>query len=216
MGLNAELAERAEQLRVSRRRLVAAHDAERHRLERDLHDGAQQQVVALKVKLGIARTLAEREGAEQVATMVASLSDTAQQAVDGMRAVAHGIYPPLLEAEGLEPALAAARRTIPIPVEIVTSGLDRYDRTIEESIYFSVLDTVGRAVDVGATRTVVSLGGDAQSVSFRIDVDADLADLTAVADRLDALGGGVSISSEPGRSVIDGHLPVATSMMELA
>jgi signal transduction histidine kinase len=216
MGLNAELAERAEQLRVSRRRLVAAHDAERHRLERDLHDGAQQQVVALKVKLGIARTLAEREGAEQVATMVASLSDTTQQAVDGMRAVAHGIYPPLLEAEGLEPALGAARRTIPIPVEIVTSGLDRYDRTIEESIYFSVLDTVGRAVDVGATRTVASLGGDAQSVSFRIDVDADLADLTAVADRLDALGGGVSISSEPGRSVIDGHLPVATSMMELA
>ena len=81
-------------------RLVAAHDAERHRLERDLHDGAQQQVVALKVKLGLAKAVADREGAEGVATMVAGLSDDAQEVVDAMRTVARGIYPPLLHSEG--------------------------------------------------------------------------------------------------------------------
>ena len=110
IGLNAALAERADQLRVSRRRLVAAHDAERHRLERDLHDGAQQQVVALKVKLGIARTLAEREGVDDLAALASSLSGQVQQTVDAMREVAHGIYPPLLEAEGLESALRAVAR----------------------------------------------------------------------------------------------------------
>jgi signal transduction histidine kinase len=214
LRLNAELAERADELRRSRRRLVAAHDAERRRLERDLHDGAQQQVVALKVKLGIARTLAEREGAESVADLVSSLSDTTQEAVDGMRAVAHGIYPPLLEAEGLEAALNAARRTVPIPVEVVTSGPSRYGRSVEESVYFSVLDTVRRGVDEGATRAVVTLGGDGLSISFRVDLDADLADLTAVVDRVDALDGTVAITSEPGRSVIDGDIPVAPAVVQ--
>ncbi len=216
LRLNAELAERADELRRSRRRLVAAHDAERHRLERDLHDGAQQQVVAVKVKLGIARTLAEREGADQVAVMVASLADTTQEAVDGMRAVAHGIYPPLLEAEGLEVALLAARRTVPIPVEVVVSGVGRCERAVEEGVYFAVLDAVGRGVDVGASRAVVSLTGTDDTVGFTIDVDAPVGDLTAVVDRVDALDGTLAITSEPGRSVIDGHLPIAASAMEPA
>ena len=93
ISLNAELTERANQLRASRRRLVEAHDAERHRLERNLHDGAQQQVVALKVKLGIARTLAGREGAERVAQIVESLAEDTQIAVEEMRAVAPRYLP---------------------------------------------------------------------------------------------------------------------------
>jgi signal transduction histidine kinase len=189
IGLNAELEERAEQLRVSRRRLVAAHDAERHRLERDLHDGAQQQVVALKVKLGIARTLAEREGADRVAGLVASLSETTQEAVDGMRAVAHGIYPPLLESDGLEAALGAARRTVPISVEIVTDGVGRYDRPVEENIYFAVLGVLTAAVDAGATRAIVELAGTDDRVGFTIDVDATPTDLTPIDDRINALDG---------------------------
>ncbi len=157
IGLNAELAERAEQLQVSRRRLVAAHDAERHRLERDLHDGAQQQVVALKVKLGIARTLAEREGVGKVAEIVSDLAATTQQAVDAMRAVAHGIYPPLLEAEGLEVALTAVRRTFPVTVDIEFARLVRYERSLEESVYFCVVEIITRAVDGGADTISVSL-----------------------------------------------------------
>ena len=215
LGLNAELAERAEELRLSRRRLVATHDAERHRLERDLHDGAQQQVVALKVKLGIARTLAEREGAEPVAALVTALSDTVQQAVDGMRAVAHGIYPPLLEAEGLEAALNAAKRTIPIPVEIVGSRIRRYGRQVEEGVYFAVLGIVTQAVDAGATRAIISVTGGEDSVAFRVDVDAAPRDLTAVTDRVDALDGTLTVSGDIGEPRITGTVP-STPAMEYA
>jgi signal transduction histidine kinase len=215
LGLNAELAERADQLRMSRRRLVAAHDAERHRLERDLHDGAQQQVVALKVKLGIARTLAERESAEMVATIVASLGETTQEAVDGMRAVAHGIYPPLLEAEGLEVALSAAKRTIPVPVAIIVDRLDRYERSVEESVYFAVLGIITHAVDAGATRAEVSLKGDEQPVRFSVHVDVRIGGLTAVEDRVDALGGILTVVTEPGASVVSAAIPrMATSMVD--
>ena len=207
MGLNAELAERAEQLRVSRRRLVAAQDAERRRLERDLHDGAQQQVVALKVKLGIARTLAEREGAESVADLVASLSDTTQEAVDEMRAVAHGIYPPLLEAEGLGVALASARRTIAIPVDIAADHIGRYDRSIEESVYFCVVEVVAKAVNAGANRIDVSLARTDAELIFIVTSDVGVTDLQALADRLAAFDGSLEVSSQGPRCAITGFLP---------
>lgn len=204
--LNAELTDRAEQLRLSRRRLVAAQDAERHRLERDLHDGAQQQVVALKVKMGIAQTLAEREGAQSVADLAGSLADTTQEAVDAMRTVAHGIYPPLLEAEGLDAALNAAKRTIPVPVEVVANGVQRYRRSVEESLYFSVLGIVTDAVDAGASRAIISLTGDEQLIRFTVDVDAVPIDLVPVEDRIAALEGAFNISTDRGGSVVTGQL----------
>jgi len=207
MGLNAELAERADQLRASRRRLVAAQDRERRRLERNLHDGAQQQVVALKVKLGIARTLAEREGAEPIAELVSSVADTTQEAVDGMRAVAHGIYPPLLEAEGLEAALGAARRTVAIPVELTADGIDRYERSVEESIYFCVLGVVAEAADVGATSAGVSLGHDDGVVRFVIEVDAVVEDLVAVEDRVEAFNGTLTVTHTSTTTTVHGELP---------
>lgn len=211
IGLNAELIDRAGQLRLSRRRLVAVQDAERHRLERDLHDGAQQHVVALKVKLGIARTLAEREGAEPIAELVTDLSATTQRAVDGLRAVAHGIYPPLLEAEGLEAALRPTKRTASISVEIVVNRLDRYEQSVEESVYFAVLDTVNRAIDAGATRAVISLEGEEELVRFSVQVDAEVVDLTAVEDRIDAIGGTLIITREQGASVVSAEIPRATT-----
>ena len=133
VSLNSELEQRAADVRDSRRRLVVAQDAERLRLERDLHDGAQQQVVALKVKLGIVRAIAQREGADEIVTQVASLADETQQAVDALRAVAHGIYPPLLESDGLEPALRAVERMSQIAVAVSVDGLRRFGRTAEES-----------------------------------------------------------------------------------
>jgi signal transduction histidine kinase len=216
IGLHAELADRAEQLRASRRRLVAAQDAERHRLERDLHDGAQQQVVALKVKLGIARTLAEREGADSLAELVASLAVTTQEAVDGLRMVAHGIYPPLLEAEGLEVALRAAKRTISVPVEIVATGVERYERRVEESLYFAVLGMIAQAIDGGASRAVVSVTGADQLIRFSVHVDAPSSDLVSVEDRIDALDGTLTISSDLDAFVITGELPAETLTLERA
>ena len=216
IGLNAELAERAEQLRASRRRLVAAQDAERHRLERDLHDGAQQQVVALKVKLGIARTLAEREGADRVAAIVTDLAGTTQEAVDAMRAVAHGIYPPLLEAEGLEVALSAGRRTFSVGVELGFEQVGRYERSVEESVYFCVVEIITRAIDGGADLVSLSLVGSAHAIEFIVRYEGEVGDLVAVADRLDALEGRLQIDHGEAVVTISGMLPSDKPVLESA
>jgi signal transduction histidine kinase len=203
ISLNAELAERAEQLRLSRRRLVAAHDAERHRLERDLHDGAQQQVVAIKVKLGIAGTLAGREGAPKVESLVSSLAVETQVAVDAMRAVAHGIYPPLLEAEGLGAALTAARRAFPIGVDLEIDGIGRYGRSVEESLYFCSVETVTRAVDGGATWALIEMKESAGSVAFSVRHDGEVGNLISVRDRVEAFGGWLAVD---GGGIVTGQL----------
>jgi signal transduction histidine kinase len=216
IALNVDLVERAELLRLSRRRLVAAQDAERHRLERDLHDGAQQQVVALKVKLGIARTLAEREGAAQVAELVDSIADTTQQAVDSMRLVAHGIYPPLLEAEGLEAALAAFRRTMPIPVEVEANGIGRHSRQVDESVYFAVVGTLTRMADLGASQAVVELSESETGVRFLIESDVLPEDLTAVQDRTEAVGGTVEAISTIGGWLVRCEIPTTARHLEPA
>ena len=207
IGLNAELSERAGQLQMSRRRLVAAHDAERHRLERDLHDGAQQQVVALKVKLGIARTLAEREGAEKVAEIVLALATTTQDAVDSMREVAHGIYPPLLESEGLQTALSAVRRRLPVPVELTFANVGRYERPLEESLYFCILEVLNRAIDGGAHSVSVVVTGSLASIEFTVRHDGTLGDLVTVEDRLAALGGWLRVTSDVAENTVSGTLP---------
>ena len=207
ISLNAELTERAEQLRVSRRRLVATHDAERHRLERDLHDGAQQQVVAIKVKLGIARTLAERENASEVEILVSSLAEATQEAVDAMRAVAHGIYPPLLEAEGLGVALTAASRTTSIPMKVEMTGFGRYERAVEESLYFCILETVSHAIDGGATWVRVEVVEAPDAVRFTVHHDGTFDTLLTVEDRVAAFGGRVTLASSPAQSAVTAELP---------
>ena len=214
IGLNTELTERAEQLRVSRRRLVEAHDAERHRLERDLHDGAQQQVVALKVKLGIARTLAGREGADRVSLIIDSLAEDTQIAVDEMREVAHGIYPPLLESDGLTAALAALARSAPIPVTVDSASPGRYNRSLEETVYFCVHEAVGKAVDAGAERISIDIAEGTGTLEFRIGSDVPMAELDMVVDRLDALGGAATIAPNGEGSLLNASLPIGAERAE--
>ena len=191
VALHRQLEERAREVRQSRLRLVAAQDNERHRLERDLHDGAQQQVVALKVKLGLAETLASRAGADDVATLVAGLAADTQNAVEALRTVAHGIYPPLLEAEGLDVALRAVERTATQPLVIENQGLTRYERHVEETVYFWVLEGIERAHMAGASSVHVNLTTATEEVLLDIDHDGNIteADLTALTDRIDAHGG---------------------------
>jgi signal transduction histidine kinase len=219
ISLNSQLEQRATEVRASRRRLIAAQDAERHRLERDLHDGAQQQVVALKVKLGIARTLAQREGADEIVTRVALLADETQHAVDALRAVAHGIYPPLLESEGLETALRAVERASPIALSVIASGLARYDRQAEETIYFCVLETIEQARMSGASGVHVTVAEAGADLVLSIDVDGRSTelDLTSVTDRIDAAGGRISIDERSGGATwITSVLPVSTTVLEWA
>jgi len=217
LRLNAELAKRAAELQASRRRLIAAHDAARHRLERDLHDGAQQQVVALKVRLGLAKAIAEREGAHELAVRVADLAEGTQQAVDAMRMVARGIYPPLLDAEGLGPALAAVHRAVDLPLQIDLGTLPRYSKEVEETAYFCVLAAVTRAKMAGATSARVEVRGDDKSLAATVVYDAaDRADLTALTDRLDAFGGAIKTTTSTDGTTITLALPVEDEVMESA
>jgi signal transduction histidine kinase len=150
--------------------------------------------VALKVKLGIARTIAEREGADDIVKRVSVLAEETQQAVDALRAVAHGIYPPLLESEGLEAALRAIERTSQLPLTVDAEDIARFPRPIEETVYFSVLEIVERARMSGATQMAVSLTGLQDELVMAVDAKGTTGlDVTVVFDRVDAAGGTLSI-----------------------
>ncbi|MDQ3576755.1 MAG: histidine kinase, partial [Actinomycetota bacterium] len=144
--LRSRLNDRVEELRGSRQRMLAAQDRARRALERDLHDGAQQELVALKVKLGLARTIATREGATDLATRLADTATIADEAVDTLRDVARGIYPPLLESEGLAAALSAQARRADLAVTVLDRASVRYPREVEATAYFCALEALNNAV----------------------------------------------------------------------
>ncbi len=218
--LRERLRDRIEELRASRRRLVAAQDEARRKLERDLHDGAQQQLVALKVKLGLARSIATKEDAgEQVSDSIGELSTIADAAVEDLRDLARGIYPPLLEAEGLERAISSQVQRAPIRAELRAEGLRRYDRQVEATVYFCVLGAVRNAVThAGADRLSILLEDRDHRLDFRVADDGCGFDaeevvhgsgLTNMADRLDALGGTLVIDTGvDGGAVVAGSIPV--------
>ena len=221
--LTESLQARVGELRDSRRRLVAVQDETRRKLERDLHDGAQQQLVALKVKLGLARAIAEKSGASETAAMIEQLTTEADGAVDAMREFARGVYPPLLEAEGLGSAIAAQARRAPLPVTVESDGIGRYSRDVEATVYFCVLEALQNTTKhANATRAVVSLSQTNGSVGFTVTDDGEGyvagdtpsgAGLTNMEDRLDAAGGTLGIEASPGRGVtITGTLPIAAEV----
>lgn len=203
IALNSQLEQRAVEVRASRRRLITTLDAERRRLERNLHDGAQQQVVALKVKLGIAKTVAGREGADDIVDHVMTMTEETQQAVDALRAVAHGIYPPLLDSDGLEAALRAVERSSPVPFTATAPGLGRYGRQSEQTAYFCVLETIDRAHAAGATAVRATVAEGNRGLVVRIDIEGaeTKVDLASVSDRIEAFGGSSTLEAGPENSV---------------
>ncbi len=126
-----------EDLRASRQRLVTAADQARRRIERNLHDGAQQQLVALRISLGLARQLVA-SSPKEAAELLAQTEDQAAEALQELRELAHGIYPPLLADLGLSAALEAQARKAALPVTIEAAGAGRYPPQIETAIYFCV------------------------------------------------------------------------------
>ena len=133
-GLQDELSRRMVELRQSRRRLVTAQDEARRRLERDLHDGAQQNLVSLRIKLGLAASVA-REKPASLEPLLQEMQLELSDALDSLRNLARGVYPPLLEAEGLRAALRARARQVPISID-VQCGAERYPRELEGAVYF--------------------------------------------------------------------------------
>jgi signal transduction histidine kinase len=206
----AELADRATELRASRERLVQTQDDERRRLERDIHDGAQQHLVALAVNLRLAQTLASSAPARATAQLRAQ-ARAATETIDTLVTLSSGIYPRLLDEEGLVPALRAAAATSPVDVRIDAEELPRQPRQVEAALYFCCLEALQNAAKhAGAQRVDVRLertGPEKAVLRLRVHDDgagfdpavADAgAGLSNMRDRLDAVGGTVSLDSRPG------------------
>jgi signal transduction histidine kinase len=219
VGLTAELMRRLEELRVSRQRLVRAQDEERRRLERDLHDGAQQHLVAFKVKLGLVEALTARSP-ERATAMLGQLETDADDALETLRELAHGIYPPLLAERGLEAALRAQARRAAVPVEVAAEGVARQAPEVEATLYFCVLEALQNVQKyAGASRADVRLHEAGGELGFEVVDDGRGFDVAAaergaglanMADRLEALDGRLQVRSTAGRgTVVSGVVPTA-------
>jgi signal transduction histidine kinase len=208
-----------EELRESRRRIVSAQDDRAKRLERNIHDGAQQQLVALTVKARLARGLVERDPAK-AGEMLAEIEAETQSALEDLRDLARGIYPPLLADRGLVEALGAQARRSPVPVTIEPDGLGRYRPEVEAGVYFSVLEALQNVAKYAeASSAHVRLGAENGEVRFEVRDDGrgfDPAEtsfgtgLQGIVDRVSALGGEVQITSVPGRgTTVAGRVPTS-------
>jgi signal transduction histidine kinase len=210
-----------EDVRASRQRLVAAQDEERRRLERNIHDGAQQQLVALAVKARLARQLTERDPAK-AAEVLGQIEAETQTALEDLRDLARGVYPPLLADRGLVAALEAQSRKSHLGVEVDADDLGRYPADVEATVYFCALEALQNIAKYAeADRTVIRLAQSNGSLSFEVvddgrgfdaDAVASGSGLQGMADRLAAVGGSLEIRSAPGRgTTVAGRVPVTAA-----
>jgi len=215
-----QLRRQAQDLQASRARIVAAADAERRRIERDLHDGAQQYLVAIAVKAGLIRDLAGRDISRSSVLLDELASDT-QSALDELRSLAHGIYPPLLSSAGLPEALAAACRRAALPTALEAADLRRYAPQLEAAVYFCCIEALQNAAKYAGSGASarVKLWEEEGGLLFEVRDDGVGFDatnsrpgvgLTNMSDRLGAVGGRLTIESEPGKGTrIKGAVPLA-------
>jgi signal transduction histidine kinase len=207
-----------EDLRASRRRIVAAQDERAKTLERNIHDGAQQQLVALTVRLRLAEQLAERDPAA-IAPTLRELQAQASTALEDLRDLARGIYPPLLADKGLAAALEAQARKAVVPVDVQAGDVGRYPQEIESAVYFSVLEALNNVAKYArASRATISLSRRDGVLGFEVRDDGLGFDagsttygtgLQGMADRLDAIGGSLRVQSRPGDgTAVHGEIPV--------
>ena len=203
------------QLRASRARLLLAADAERRATERVLHDGIQQELVAMAVKLQLARRLAQSEP-----TAAQSLLDEIEQevrdALDGVRAVSDVIYPSVLAARGLAEAVRGTAAASGLAVRIEANELSRYPPELEGAFYFCCREALKVAAALGA-RTILRVWEADDALRLEVAAGAggsDLAesDLTELRDRVEALGGRLTIAPGPdGATRLDAAVPLVTS-----
>jgi signal transduction histidine kinase len=218
VGLTEALRQRLEDLQAAQRRLVTAQDEERRRLERNIHDGAQQQLVALSVKVRLAQTLLERDPAK-ADQMLAELQTDSQQALEDLRDLARGIYPPLLADKGLAAALEAQARKSPVPATVDADGVGRYAQDVEAAAYFSCLEALQNVSKYAAATAVrIQLRQLNGFLEFQVHDDGRGFDpastgygtgLQGIADRLAVLDGTLVVISAPGAgTTITGSLPL--------
>jgi signal transduction histidine kinase len=214
-----DLRSHAEELRASRERIVTAGNAERRRVERDLHDGAQQLLVLAQLKLGLAEKAIDTDPAAAKQT-VAELRADMSKALSELRDLARGIYPARLESDGLPGALQEAVARAAIPAHFDGDGAGRYSRELEAAVYFCCLEALQNAAKHAGSEAQVEvmLGSSDGSLRFEISDDGCGFDLAAagargglqnMGDRIGALGGELRVESRPGAGTrVRGAVPV--------
>ena len=209
-----------EELRTSRSRMVDTADHERRRLERDLHDGAQQRLVAIRIKLQLAQ---EQIDDDQVVAQLKTIAAVAEEAVEELRTLAHGIYPAVLRSAGVVIALRSFAKTSPVAISVADEGIGRCSPPVEAAIYFCSAEAIQNAIKHAGTnvRVGVTVGRDRDRVHFAISDDGvgidhsergDGDGLIGMRDRVGAVGGELEIVSSPGRgTTVRGTIPEAVT-----
>jgi signal transduction histidine kinase len=189
----------AEELRASRARVVSAAHAFRRRIEQELHDGAQQDLVALAVKLQLARQRAESDPAA-TQELLAEMGSDVEKALDDLRRLAWEIYPSLLRDRGLGESLRAAAAEAPIRARVEPTRVERYPSDVEEAVYFCCVETLRDLAEVAESVTVC-LSTDSGAIRFEVVLALSPEpfpppDLNGARDQLGAVGGTLTVSSE--------------------
>jgi signal transduction histidine kinase len=218
--LEADLRASVADLRASRARLASAADAGRREIERNLHDGAQQRLVALRMRLADAEALAVSDDA--LRRSLGELGADTEETIDELRSLAHGVYPAVLVDHGLASALTAVARRSPLPVRVAAAPAGRFAPAIEAAVYFCCLEAIQNAVKHAGERATVTVSARAHAgrVTFEIRDDGvgfDVDDvhggygLTNLHDRVAAVGGDVHVASGPGAgTTVRGDVPATT------
>jgi signal transduction histidine kinase len=215
--LEAELQSKIDELEVSRRRLVSLSEAERRKMERDLHDGAQQRLVAIQIKLALAK---ERAGDHELAEQLAAIEDDAAAASEELRNLAHGMYPSVLVSDGIGDALRSVARAAPITVRVHDEGLGRFPEEVEAAVYFCSREAIQNSIKHAGPGTHVTVTLEQGPVAMRFEirddgvgmsspVPADGLGMASMRDRIGALGGEVEIVTAPGEgTIVRGGVPL--------
>jgi len=217
--------DRRRQVSIATEREQRARDRQRHPAEiaeRRNHDGAQQQLVALGVQLSLAQRQA-RQDAPKVAEALERLQAQTTDALENLRDLARGVYPPLLADQGLVAAIDAQARRSPLPVRVEGDGIGRYQQEVETAVYFCTLEALQNAAKYAQPReVVVRLREEGGELVFTIEDDGQGFDqattefgsgLQNMSDRLAALGGDLFVDSRPGAgTIVEGRVPVPSAV----
>ena len=219
MGVVQDITDRVqlvEDLRGSRARIVEAGARERLRLERDLHDGAQNRLVAIQIKLGLAR---DQAGAGAVAARLDETIEDVEAAIDELRALGHGIYPNELRTDGLGQALRSLAAAAPVRVRVVADAVGRHAPTVEQAVFFCVREAIQNATKHAGVDAHVTLAVKRRDDGFEFEVGDDGPGfdtreqsggfgLASMHDRIAAIGGELEIVSAPGQGAhVRGTVP---------